>query len=70
MDLRRYFLGLSAQEKRDFAARADTGKMYLHQLISAKSGRRPSPRMCKKLHQASDGAVTLQELRPDIWGND
>lgn len=66
MNLRDYIDAMSAEGKKAFAARADTTVDYLWQLKGGHS--RPSPEMCKRLVQASDGILELSELRSDIWG--
>jgi hypothetical protein len=70
MDLRTYFFSLpSATARAEFAARAGTTKLYVHQLIcrSPKSRRKASSDLARKLSEESGGAVGLHELRPDIW---
>lgn len=70
MELRTFFMSLpTAAARADFARRAGTKKLYVHQLISHsdKSRRKASPDLARKLSAASDGAVGLHEIRPDIW---
>ena len=58
------------------AARAVGGLSTLASLLGVspptvhewKTGKRPVPVLrCVSIHQATNGAVTLQELRPDDW---
>lgn len=35
----------------------------------ANNTRNPSPKVAKRIVKATDGAVTLVDLRPDIWGS-
>lgn len=68
MELRRFFLSLpSAAARAEFAERAGTKKLYVHQLICEKSRRKASPDLARRISAASDGVVALHEIRPDIW---
>lgn len=65
MNLKQYLAGLGPDERKAYAKRAGTNTAYLTQL--AGEHRQPSPAMARRLSDASDGEVTLAELRPDIW---
>ena len=65
MDFRTYWRSLSAAEKKQFAANLRHNQTYLIQVGSG--FRQPSPRLAKAIHAATQGAVQLHELRPDIW---
>lgn len=78
MELRRFFLSLpSAAARAEYAERAGTKKLYVHQLISVKSRRKASHDLARRLSAASEGwvdrtgiplgVVELHEIRPDIW---
>lgn len=70
MDLREYFYGLPNVAARiEFAQKAGTKKLYVQQLIckTPRTGRKPSPKLARALHEASGGAIPLSSLRPDIW---
>ena len=65
MDLKTYWDELDADGRRRWAKRAKTNIAYLSQIVYGH--RRASPEMAKLLHKASDSAVPLEKLRPDIW---
>lgn len=68
MKLRTFFLSLPSPAARaEYAERAGTKKLYVHQLICKKSRRKASPRLARSLSEASGGKVALHEIRPDIW---
>lgn len=56
---------MTEAERHDFARRAGTTVNYLWLLSGGQ--RRPSPKLAKKLVDA-DRRLTLEKLRPDIWG--
>lgn len=65
MDLQTY---ISDRERKASLAKAlATSPMYLWQLATRWKGRKPSPEFAMKIEAATDGVVTRQELRPDIW---
>lgn len=66
MDVRDYLKAHDGETVEGVAVKAGTSVAYLRQLSG--KHRRPSPELAKKLVQASDGAMTLAKLRPDIWG--
>lgn len=67
MNLEEYLASLPKSEWDAFAKRAKTTVKYLWQL---KGGHRvPAPASCHKYVEASNGAVTLAELHPEVWGN-
>lgn len=66
MNLKTYLEPLSIPERAEFAARAGTSPLYVYMLATGR--KRPGPKICKALRDASSGAVTLAELRPDLWG--
>jgi len=43
-----------------------TKAVYLMQIISGR--RKPSAKLSRRIHDATNGVVTLESLRPDIWG--
>jgi DNA-binding transcriptional regulator YdaS (Cro superfamily) len=51
-----------------FAAKVGTSKAYLYQLATGR--RKASPKLAKRIHDATAGAVSLAELRPDVWGKE
>jgi hypothetical protein len=67
MNLKQYLSGLTADERKELAERADTSTAYLVQLSGGH--RLPSPDMAKKLVAASEEKLTLADLRPDIWSD-
>ena len=41
---------------------------YLYQI--ANGYRKPSAKLAKKIHEATNGAVSLHSLRPDVWNDE
>jgi DNA-binding transcriptional regulator YdaS (Cro superfamily) len=39
---------------------------YLYQIATGR--RKPSAQLARRIHEATQGAVTLESLRPDVWG--
>ena len=65
MNLKKY----TDEHGRDKLANAvGISSVYVWQLANGK--RSPSPGIAKKIHAATDKTVSLEELRPDIWGVD
>lgn len=64
MDLRNYLDRLPRGGGADLARRLQTTHVYLCQL--ANGARRASPAMAMRIQQATDGAVTALDLRPDL----
>ena len=62
--LRRYLNGLSVAEQGEFCARAGTTLNYLRKALSTKP--RMSVELAIALDRESNGAVRLEELRPDV----
>lgn len=69
MNLRDYYVSLAEEERTVFINRAGLSRAYLHQLIchSKRSKRYPSPKLSRRLREASGNVVALSALRPDIW---
>jgi hypothetical protein len=65
MKIRELLKNMSTSERAAFAARCGTSVGYLR--VATSRGRNPSVALCKKLVEA-DPRLTLEELRPDIWG--
>jgi len=63
--LRTYLSTLSPADQADFAKRAGTSIGYLRKALSV--GQRFDGGLVRQLHVHSGGAVSLTELRPDIW---
>lgn len=40
---------------------------YIYQIETGWRGRQASPRLAQAIERATAGAVTRQDLRPDIW---
>lgn len=68
MDLKTYIKDTAA--RRRLAETVGTSYDYLWQLATGWRGRRPSRITAFAIERATDGAVTRQELRPDIWPPD
>ncbi|MEA9605738.1 hypothetical protein QY702_04550 [Xanthomonas campestris pv. plantaginis] len=63
--LRSYLTTLTPAEQADYAVRAGTSIGYLRKAMS--KGQRFDGGLVRQLHVQSRGAVSLTELRPDIW---
>lgn len=63
--LLKFFNSLSAQDRLDFMACVETTENYIRKAVSAKQ--LLSPKLCVQIEQATDGAVTRRDLRPDDW---
>lgn len=66
--LRAYLATLAPAEQADYALRAGTTIGYLRKALS--KGQRFDGGLVRQLHLESEGAVSLTELRPDIWPSD
>jgi DNA-binding transcriptional regulator YdaS (Cro superfamily) len=49
------------------ASKAGTSRAYLYQIATGR--RQASPKLARKIHEATAGAVGLADLRPDVWGS-
>ena len=65
MELRDYLKILDPAAREALAAASATTLGYLYQL--AGGHRLPSAHLCNRLEAASDGQVTREELRPDLF---
>lgn len=63
--LRTYLNSLPVAEQAAYAKRAGTSIGYLRKALS--TGQRFDGGLVRQLHLQSGGAVSLTELRPDIW---
>lgn len=68
MNMREFLNAIDQAERERFAKNAQTSVGYLWLL--AGDHRRPSPKLARRLHEASGGRMTLAELRPDLWGDE
>lgn len=66
-ELVEYWESLTPAQRRDWAARAGTSRAYLGQIVHG--FRSASHGMAQALVRASDGKVTLEWIRPDIYGS-
>jgi DNA-binding transcriptional regulator YdaS (Cro superfamily) len=41
---------------------------YLWQVATGWNGRKPSPKLARRIHEATHGLVTMQSMRPDVFG--
>jgi transcriptional regulator with XRE-family HTH domain len=55
-------------KRQELAGRLGISKNYLWQVATGNAGRRPSPKLAKRIHEETLGVVSLETLRPDIWG--
>jgi DNA-binding transcriptional regulator YdaS (Cro superfamily) len=65
MDLSEYIA--DTQRRAQLARDLGTDPVYLWQLAKRWRNKRPSPDMARRIEVATDGAVTKESLRPDIW---
>lgn len=65
MDAQTFIQKHGKETAESVALKAGTKFVYLSQI--ACGHRKPSPALAKALVEASDGALTLHELRPDIY---
>lgn len=63
--LRSYLATMPPAEQAAYAVRAGTTIGYLRKALS--KGQRFDGGLVRQLHIESNGAVSLTELRPDIW---
>lgn len=68
MNIRDFLSTLTPEQREAFATRAGTKASYFPQLMMD-DHRKPSVKLARRLVDASDGALTLEELRPDVWGD-
>jgi hypothetical protein len=59
---------LTPAERKALAQAVGCNPIYLHQLATRFRNKKPSPELCRRL-VAADRRLTLEELRPDIWGD-
>ena len=65
MTFREYYRALNPEERQSLADSLDTTAGYLGGI--AWGEKKPGALMCNKLEQATDGKVTRESLRPDIF---
>ena len=47
----------------------DIGTSYAYVYQMANGIRNPSPKVARRIHAETNRMVSLEELRPDIWGD-
>ena len=57
---------LETADRKMLARKLKTHEQYLYQIATGR--RKPGPVMARRIHEATAGAVRLDELRPDVWG--
>lgn len=67
MNLPTLFKILTPPEREALALACDASSEYLR--MCANGWRKPGPELCKRL-VAQEPRLTLEDLRPDIWGSD
>jgi len=65
MDIKTFLKRATPHERQQFAEAAETSVAYLYQI--AGKHKLPGAKLCRRLVKANP-LLTLQELRPDIWG--
>lgn len=66
MNLNHHWKNLSSSERERLAKASGTASAYLYQI--AAGYRKPSPLLAQRIEAASNGLVTRQDLRPDVYG--
>lgn len=55
--------------RRETLAKAlSTSPDYLWQIAKGWNGRRAGPQLAQRIQEATQGIVTKESLRPDLWG--
>jgi DNA-binding transcriptional regulator YdaS (Cro superfamily) len=67
MDIRTYYDALPHGGRLALARALSISKHYLYQMVTNR--RAFSPTRCLAIQAATNGAVSVHELRPDIFGN-
>lgn len=67
MDLRTYTENLPRGGMSALAEQLGITTVYLSQLAARQNEREPSPVLCVRLEQLTNGIVTRKDLRPDDW---
>lgn len=57
----------NSEKRADLAQKLGTNPQYLWQIATGWRGRRASPAMAQRIEEATQGEVTKEQLRPDIW---
>ncbi|WP_192630203.1 YdaS family helix-turn-helix protein [Lysobacter sp. OAE881] len=60
---------ISDRDRRKSLAEAvDASPDYLWQVATGWNGRKPSPKLALRISKATHGLVTVQSMRPDVFG--
>lgn len=68
MRIDHYLRSLSLAQRGALAAQIGTTGAYLNRIAYGYDKQPPGPKLARKLAEALQGKVTLEEIRPDIWG--
>ena len=68
MDLQTFFQ--QTGKRQELADRLSVSPNYLWQIATGYRGRKASPRLARRINEETLGVVTLESLRPDVWGKD
>lgn len=66
MDLQSFIA--DTDRRASLAAACGTSVDYLWQVATGWKGRKPSPRLAKLINEKTHGLISLESLRPDVWG--
>lgn len=66
MKLKKYYLALNTEDRQRFVNSVGTSVGYMNLLLCG--ARKPSPKLSRRLVAASGGELTLEDLRPDVYG--
>jgi DNA-binding transcriptional regulator YdaS (Cro superfamily) len=69
MNLQAYFETESGARKA-LADALGTSPDYLWQIATNWNGRQASPKLAARIEEATNGAVTRADLRPDLWSDE
>ncbi|WP_299947974.1 hypothetical protein [uncultured Microbulbifer sp.] len=70
MSIHHYLRSLPLVEREALAAQVGTTGAYLNRIAYGNGKQPPGPKLARKLAVVLKGKLTLEEIRPDIWGED
>ena len=65
MDIKKYYKQLKADQKKQLADDIGTSLNYLRHIFNGR--RKASPKMAKRIEEATRHEVTREDLRPDFY---
>lgn len=67
MDLQTFFK--QTGRRQELADRLGVSANYLWQIAVNYDNRKPGVTLARRIHEETLGVVTLESLRPDVWGS-